>query len=458
MARWNLVAIFSLAASVACNSGKDDDSGTNGGGGNNLPVADAGHDASVAAATIVPLDGCGSYDPDGDTITYAWSFDHVPELSVLGNPKKNPFPENYTTSCETSFIPDATGTYVVKLVLTDNRGAVSAPDYVVVTIDGGTRPIANAGVDQIGPVAATYTLDGTASSDSAQRPLTYAWAITNQPAGGGATLTGADTVAPSFVAGATGLYTIALVVDNGVLLSDPDTVNVTATMPNPEAPIADAGVDVTGEDCTAIPLDGSASSDPDGTTIIYSWALQTKPPGSSATNEAIADRSAEITTFYPDIAGNYVVSLAVFDGKSWSTPDTVELHAIERLANTPPLVFAGADAIFPAGTAKCTDGTYGYDCDQCPDVTAMLGSDANITDAETDPYDTLWELVSGEATIDDPYTLTTMVTMESPTPEEPLVCAESVVVFKLSATDCPQATADDAVEFTVTCCGVLDKK
>jgi len=455
MARWNLVAISTLAASLACNGNKDDDSGNGStGGGNNLPVADAGDDASVPAGEIVSLDGCGSYDPDGDQITFAWTFDHVPSGSLLGNPDKNPFPENYTTSCETSFIPDTVGTYVIKVIVSDNRGAVSAPDYTVITIEGGEKPIANAGVNQSGPVGTTFDLDGTASSDSADRPLTYAWTMTNKPADSAAALADETTVAPSFTADVPGLYTVALVVDNGVLLSEPDTVNLTATIKDPEAPIANAGADVTGEDCTAIPLDGSGSSDPNKTALVYSWALQTKPAASRATNDDIANRGAEITTFYPDIAGDYTVSLAVYDGKSWSTPDVMAIHAIERIANTLPLVYAGADMTFDAGTAECEEGDYGTECDDCPPYTALLGSDATITDDESDPYTTLWELVSGAAEIDDPLELTTSVEMESPEPEDIGDCAQSTATFQLNATDCPEGTAGDQVTFTVVCCGV----
>ena len=455
MARWNLVAISSLVASMACNGNKDDDSGNgSNGGGNNLPVADAGDDASVPAGVIVSLDGCGSYDPDGDQITFAWTFDHVPVDSELDDPKGNPFPENYTTSCETSFIPDTVGTYVVKVIVSDNRGAVSAPDYAVVTIEGGDKPIASAGVDQSGPVGSTFTLDGTASSDSSDRPLTYAWAMTNKPATSGAALEGETSIAPTFTADVPGLYTVALVVDNGVLLSEPDTVNVTATVTDPQAPIADAGADVTGEDCTAIPLDGRGSSDPDGSALIYSWALQTKPVSSHATNDDIENRAAQITTFYPDVAGDYSVSLAVYDGKSWSIPDTMGIHAIERLSNTAPNVNAGLDLFISAGTAECEEGTYGYECDDCPSVVGLIGTDAVITDAESDPYTTLWELVAGEAEIDDPLALITEVEIDGPEPEEPLECVQSTATFRLNATDCPQDSAYDEMVVTVTCCGV----
>src|SRR4029453_10649481 len=126
-----------------------------------------------------------------------------------------------------------------------------------------------------------------------------------------------------------------------------------------------------------------------------------------------------------------------------------------RIANTPSIVYAGADQTLKAGTAECEDGgAYGWECDSCPDYTAVLGEDATITDDESDPYTTLWELVSGVAEIEDPLALVTNVTLESADPEDPGDCSEATATFRLNATDCPGATASDEVTFTVICCGV----
>ena len=52
------------------------------GTGNTAPVARAGADRTVAAGAVVELDGSGSTDVDGQTLTYAWSLATVPAGST----------------------------------------------------------------------------------------------------------------------------------------------------------------------------------------------------------------------------------------------------------------------------------------------------------------------------------------------------------------------------------------
>ena len=40
---------------------------------NQAPTADAGADQTVASGATVNLNGNGSSDPDGDTLTFAWT-------------------------------------------------------------------------------------------------------------------------------------------------------------------------------------------------------------------------------------------------------------------------------------------------------------------------------------------------------------------------------------------------
>jgi hypothetical protein len=93
---------------------------------NTPPTAVPGPDQSVAPGSRVDLDGSASFDPDpGDGIAqYAWSFIAVPHGSTAAlSPPIQVFPSPPLTS----FVADLAGDYLIELVVTDQRGARSAP-------------------------------------------------------------------------------------------------------------------------------------------------------------------------------------------------------------------------------------------------------------------------------------------------------------------------------------------
>lgn len=91
-----------------------------------------------------------------------------------------------------------------------------------------TTPTANAGADQTVAEGATVTLDGSGSSDSANRALTYAW---SQTSGVEVELSSTGAVRPSFIAptqlAANATLTFSLTVAAGGTDSQPDTVAIT---------------------------------------------------------------------------------------------------------------------------------------------------------------------------------------------------------------------------------------
>lgn len=92
-------------------------------------------------------------------------------------------------------------------------------------------------------------------------------------------------------------------------------------------PVANAGADqTTGVQVgDAVLLDGSASSDPDGDALTYSWSLTAAPTDSTAT---FNDPSSDKPSFVADRAGTYVAQLIVNDGKTDSAPATVSVIAV----------------------------------------------------------------------------------------------------------------------------------
>ncbi|MFT5680158.1 MAG: hypothetical protein ACI8RZ_001063 [Myxococcota bacterium] len=425
---------------------------------NGAPVADAGTDRTVSADETIVLDGGGSYDPDGDQITFHWSFDRVPEDSAMA--AYAGFPGNGTTSNSSELRPDVAGTYIVELIVKDNLGAESSPDLVVINVEPGEAPVANAGLDQNSLTGATVEVDGSSSYDALGRALTYQWSLTEAPANSSLTAISSDT---SSIANLTpdvgGTYVVSLVVNNGLSNSEPDTAAITVEAEDPLPPVADSGDDIKDAyDCTSVALDGSDSYDPNGDLITYEWSIQSSPKGSSTSNASILDRNAGLTAFYPDSSGAYVVSLTVNDGAEWSTPDLVNIVTSERPYNTAPVVEAGKGWTIDAGEATCEEDGYTYDCDSCGSVSVTLGSDASALDDDGDPMTLYWEVV-GDATADitDSAAMETTAKLTGAMPTEPGACEDTEYTFKLSATDCPGEIGSDTVTFIVTCCGVEEK-
>jgi len=450
--------LAALAFAAACQPKDASDTGSVVIVPNEKPVAEAGDTINQTADTAVALSGAASSDPDGNVpLTYHWTFDHLPDGSALAS-REAPFTSNHAEeSVSTTFLPDVVGTYIVKLVVTDSKGKDSDPDYVIIAVDDPeTVPVANAGEDVAAEVGSSVSLDGSRSYDPMGRTLVYSWSVLEKPeASALSALTGSDTATPSFTPDARGVYVLNLVVDNGISSSASDAVTVTATGTD-NTPVANAGADQEVEDCSTITVDCSASADMDGDALEYRWEVQSKPAESSVSDATFGDRTAARTTFFPDVAGDYVLSCAVSDGATWSSPDTVTLSASERRANERPTITAGDDETLAGGSATCTEDGYTYDCDACSDVTATLGATASVTDADGDSVTITWSTSNSDASISDAASLVTAVTLQDAEPTEPGDCEETEFEFELTVQDCTGASVSDSVTLAVSCCGVED--
>ena len=310
---------------------------------NQPPVAGAGADRMIHLGEVVTLDGSGSSDPEQDyPLSYSWQITSKPEGStaVLSD----------TNAVNPSFTVDMLDDYTIELVVTDNLGAQSAPDYVLIT-SYNTSPIADAGPNQILHQGEIVTLDGSGSSDPEQDyPLAYAWQITSKPEGSTAVLSDSNAVNPSFTADMLDEYIVELVVTDSLgAQSAPDYVLIN-TYNTP--PIADAGpnqtIIVLG---TTVELNGSQSSDADGDGITYLWTITQKPPESIA---ELSDPCSATPAFIADIHGDYVITLIVTDVfGAVSEPDSVTVD----FENIKPLADAGVNQFVIIGDTVSLDGS-----------------------------------------------------------------------------------------------------
>lgn len=188
---------------------------------NSNPVADAGPDqAVVAIGTTVQLNGSTSYDPDGDSISYNWTLSQVPSGSAasLSDPgAANP-----------SFTADVNGNYLATLMVTDQHGAVSQADGVAISFTN-VKPVANAGGNQAALIGQSVQINGSASSDANGDALSYSWSLQAKPTGSAAALSNIAGRNTSFTADQSGAFIVSLVVNDGQVNSDPDTVTIVVT-------------------------------------------------------------------------------------------------------------------------------------------------------------------------------------------------------------------------------------
>lgn len=205
---------------VGADSGLGDPLDDTGAGDNNIaPVADAGDDLAAEVGELVRLDGGDSYDPEEDTLTYAWT--------LMSSPSGSGAKLINSTWADPEIFIDKDGTYEVMLTVSD--GALSDSDTVIITATRpNDAPTADAGTDQTVYVGTTVTLNGTGSSDPENDPLSYTWRLVTKPSGSVASLSDPAAARPTLNADKAGSFTLELTVSDGASTSLPDQMTVTA--------------------------------------------------------------------------------------------------------------------------------------------------------------------------------------------------------------------------------------
>ncbi len=266
---------------------------------NGAPTANAGGPYSGFKRQAIVLDGSGSSDPEGSLLTYAWNFGD----GTTG------------TGVAPTHAYAAAGIYTVTLVVNDGT-ASSTPATTTVTV-ANRAPTANPGGPYVGVVGSPVAFTGAGSSDPDGDPLTYGWDF-----GDGTTGTGVN---PTHVYGAGGTFTVTLIVNDGAASSGPATTTVAMNQP----PVANAGPDQTVKQRTTATLNGTASSDPDGSIVGYAWTQV------SGTPVTLSGASSAVATFTaPDLVKSVpvvlVFELAVTDDRGARAADQVAVTVSVR--------------------------------------------------------------------------------------------------------------------------------
>ena len=259
------------------------------------PVANAGGPYAGVAGQAVSFDGSGSRDPDGDSLTFAWTFGDGG--SAVGSTPSH----RYT----------APGQFTVVLTVSDGRGGIAtATTSATITPPPPPNrdPVANANGPYTANAGDVIPFSSAGSSDPDDDALTFAWDF-----GDGGTSTAAN---PAHTYQTAGPYTARLTVADGKGGSATATAAVTVTSEPPanRDPVANANGPYAANAGEAIQFNSGGSSDPDNDSLSYAWDF-----GDGGKSSDASPQHTYVT------AGPYTATLTVSDGRGGSGTDTAEV-------------------------------------------------------------------------------------------------------------------------------------
>jgi len=283
--------------------------------GNVSPTVDAGVDQTVNEETTVTLTGLGS-DNDGTIDSYSWTQTGGLNISLTSVDSAT------TTFTSPTITSDQTLTFT--LTVTDDAGASRSDSVDILVKPINISPVAVAGDDRSATVASLVILNGANSYDDDGTIATYLWEQVGESNIGisQAHTSNAQFTAP--IVSAITQLTFKLTVTDNEGASDSDVIIITVSPVNQNpsnlTPTASAGDDQTVMDSINVTLDGSASSDGDGSITTYLW----QQVGGSDIN--LVGASAAIATFTAPTVSNstqYTFRLTVTDNEGATHADEV---------------------------------------------------------------------------------------------------------------------------------------
>lgn len=243
---------------------------------NAAPIPEFKIPNNVAPQDIFPLNAIESEDPNQDELLYIWMVNDAEvargEISTL------------------SLVEP--GSYEVKLIVDDQRGVSNSVQSLIniIHVNAPPEPIITAV-----PVTSSASVDfaATQSVDSESELQSFNWDF------GDGNIASGPQVSHTYQR--TGSYTVKLTVDDGSNLKNSVQSSEHIIVVN-SFPIANFNMPDVVAPGVAFNVDGSSSSDLDGTITNYEWLANGNPAGSGQTNMiTLAD------------AGLHTISLAVND-------------------------------------------------------------------------------------------------------------------------------------------------
>ena len=296
-------------------------------------------DVTVGEQTNVVLSASGSFDPDGDNLTYQWTQTAGPSVSIIN-----------ATSAVANFVtepmhwndPDILYTFIVGV-----SDGINPTEYgtinVTATADANSAPVTQAVVNELVNGGETVTFVDSSTYDPDGDSLSFVWTQISGPTVG-ITNPAARNVEVTFPTVPYGHpnYVIlrATITDSGGL-STTRELRITITVDTNQGPTAIATADQDNPAVnTLVTLSGDQSSDPEGGVLTYSWTGISSTDGTipelsdytavspTFTSTAIAEGGSDVVIVY---------RLTVTDNGGLSAYDDVVITVAAPVATQEPV-------------------------------------------------------------------------------------------------------------------------
>ncbi len=310
-----------------------------------VSAAAEGADAIGTMGAPIELDASGSKDSDGNALSFAWS--------IVSKPADSALKLDSASAAKLNFQADVLGTYVFKLRLANGKGGSveknvtvlvnnRVPNAVVVVNATFTaQPVVKPAMAI--SVGSGIVLDATGSTDADGDKVTTTWELIQKPASSSSVLFVAGQTA-RFSPDVLGLYKVrARGADGkGAYAETVYQFDVNNSLPTG---VIQGTVAVVSRNNQTVPVgqpvvtSGILSYDEGGAKLSYAWAVDSRPAGSVAT---LGAATAAIPSFTPDVAGAYVLSLTVGNGRQTAVA-YLKLNAVTSTSSVVSLPFKPLD-------------------------------------------------------------------------------------------------------------------
>lgn len=319
-----------------------------------VSAAAEGADAIGTMGAPIELDASGSKDSDGNALTFAWS--------IVSKPADSALKLDAASAAKLNFQADVLGTYVFKLRLANGKGGSvdknvtvlvnnRVPNAVVVVNATFTaQPVVKPAMAI--SVGSGIVLDATGSTDADGDKVTTTWELMQKPSGSASVLYAAGQTA-RFSPDVLGLYIVRARGADGKGAYAETVYQFDANNSLPTG-VIQGTVAVVSRNNQTVPVgqpvvtSGILSYDEGGAKLSYAWAVDSRPAGSVAT---LGAATAAIPSFTPDVAGAYVLSLTVSNGRQTAVA-YLKFNAVTSTSSVLALPFKPLDMRYSVATDR----------------------------------------------------------------------------------------------------------